>query len=167
MVKNFQVLDASAFIGGYKPTDKNNFTIPEITGEVKDLKSKMILDNAINDGNLIIKDPDAQFIKKIDAVIKTSGDIFRLSEVDKKLLALALQINDKNGEVIVLTDDYSMQNVLKIIEIPFKSVLTSGIKEIYAWKLICRGCKREYSDEYGLDDCEICGSPLYKKRVKK
>lgn len=167
MSKNFQVLDASAFIGGYRPTDKNNFTISEITEEVRDLKSKMILDNAITDGNLTIIEPDIQFIKEIDEVIRSSGDVFRLSEVDKKLVALALQIKDQKGGAVVLTDDYSMQNVLKIIEIPFKSVLTSGIKEIYGWKLICRGCKREYFDDYAHDDCEICGSPLYKKRIKK
>jgi UPF0271 protein len=106
-------------------------------------------------------------LELIDSTIKLSGDVLRLSLVDKKLLALALSIKKLQGNVTVITDDYTMQNVLKILEIPYKSVLTSGIKQIYAWKRICKGCKKEYSDDYSYDECEICGSPIYKKRIKK
>jgi UPF0271 protein len=167
MQKNFYVLDASAFIGGYIPVNKLNFTIPEVTAEVKDIKSKMILESAINEGKLKIEEPDMESLELIDSTIKLSGDVLRLSLVDKKLLALALSIKKLQGNVTVITDDYTMQNVLKILEIPYKSVLTSGIKQIYAWKRICKGCKKEYSDDYSYDECEICGSPIYKKRIKK
>ena len=80
---------------------------------------------------------------------------------------LVFNIKIKLSENIkVLTDDYSMQNVLKIMNIPYDSIITEGIKGIYNWKKVCEGCKKEYSDDYPFDDCEICGSKIFKKRIK-
>ena len=59
-----------------------------------------------------------------------------------------------------------IQNVLKILNIPFKSVLTEGIKGTYNWKRICKGCKKEYHDNYEEKICEVCGSEIIKKRIK-
>jgi len=167
MKKNYKVLDASAFIGGYRPTDKNNFTISEVTEELKDIQSKMIMENALKDGLLNILEPDYDGIKTVELMIKKSGDVLRLSDTDKKLLALALNVKKNYGDVILITDDYSIQNVSKLLKISFKSVLTSGIKEVYGWKKVCKGCKKEYDDDYSWDECEICGSPIFKKRLKK
>ena len=38
------VLDASAFINGFKIISNNNFTVPEITQEIKDFKSRLTFD---------------------------------------------------------------------------------------------------------------------------
>ncbi len=167
MKENFKVLDASAFIGGYQPTDKYNFTISEVTEELKDIQSKMIMKNALKDEILKIVEPDLESMNTVETTIKQSGDILRLSKTDKKLLALAIHIKKAHGNVILITDDYSIQNVSKLLEIPFKTVLTTGIQRIYGWKKVCKGCKKEYADEYSFDDCEICGSPIFKKRIKK
>lgn len=167
MNKNYKVLDASAFIGGYRPVDKNNFTISEVTEELKDIQSKMIMENALKDDLLFILEPDSNSLEQVELMIKQSGDILRLSKTDQKLLALALYVKKIHGNVILITDDYSIQNVSKILKIPFKSVLTSGIKEVYGWKKVCRGCKKEFKDDYAWDECDICGSDIYKKRIKK
>jgi len=167
MRENFKVLDASAFIGGYQPSDKNNFTISEVTEELKDIQSKMIMKNALKDELLKIVDPDLESMATVETTIKQSGDSLRLSKTDKKLLALALYIKKVYGGVILISDDYSILNVSKLLEIPFKTVLTPGIQRIYGWKKLCKGCKKEYPDDYSFDDCEICGSPIFKKRIKK
>ena len=126
----FYILDASAFINGFEPKSQFNFTVSEITDEVKDLKSKILLDQAIEEGKIIIKEPKEEFIKELNEIISKSGDDLCLSEADKKLLALALDLNEENENIKVLTDDYSMQNVLKIIDIPYGSIITEGIKGI-------------------------------------
>ena len=162
----YYILDASAFINGFEPVNSFNFTVSEITEEVKDLSSKLRLDQAIEEGKIIIKNPEDKFIKELDEIISKSGDSLRLSEPDKKLLALALDIKSSHDNIKVLTDDYSMQNVLKIMNIPYDSIITEGIKGIYNWKKVCEGCKKEYSDDYPFDDCEICGSKIFKKRIK-
>ena len=162
----FYILDASAFINGFEPKGQFNFTVSEITDEVKDLKSKILLDQAIEDGKIIIKEPKEEFFKELNEIISESGDDLRLSEADKKLLALALDLRCENENIKVLTDDYSMQNVLKIIDIPYDSIITEGIKGVYNWVKTCQGCKREFDADYPFDDCEVCGSKVFKRRIK-
>lgn len=160
------VLDASAFINGFNLEFSNNYTVPEITEEVKDFESKLMLDMAIDDGRLIIRDVDERYMEYLDKIISESGDSLRLSVPDKKLIGLALMLNDENKEIKVITDDYTIQNTLKILNIPFSGVLTSGIKEVYNWKKVCEGCKKEFDEDYPFDDCDICGSKIFKKRLK-
>ncbi len=160
------VLDASAFINGFDLESDNNYTAPEITQEVKDFESKLTLDVAINDGKLIIQDVDEKYIKEVNDVISESGDVLRLSNPDKKLIALALMLKDEGKNVKVVSDDYTIQNTLKIINIPYRGIITEGIKGIYNWKKVCEGCKKEFDESYPFDDCDVCGSKVFKKRIK-
>ena len=50
--------------------------------------------------------------------------------------------------------------------IDYSGIITEGIKEIYNWKKVCQGCKKEFEDDYPFDDCEVCGSRIFKKRIK-
>jgi len=102
----------------------------------------------------------------VNDIIYESGDILRLSLPDKKLIALAYMLSSNGENVKVITDDYTIQNTLKIMNIPFSGVITEGIKGIYNWKKVCEGCKKEFDEDYPFDDCEICGSKIYKKRIK-
>lgn len=160
------VLDASAFINGFNPTSNNNYTVPEITAEIKDFKSKLIFDNAVEDGKVIIQDINQEYLDKTEKIISKSGDVLRLSLPDKKLIALAVMLADSGLNVKVITDDYTIQNTLKIINIPYSGVLTDGIKGVYNWKMVCQGCKKEFDKDYPFDDCDVCGSSLFKKRIK-
>ena len=141
----YYVLDASAFINGFEPKGQYNFTVSLITDEVKDLKSKILLDQAIEDGKIIIREPTKESAIELNKIISTSGDDLRLSEADKSLLAL---------------------NVLKILDIPYDSIITEGIKGVYNWVKTCEGCKKEFDADYPFDDCEICGSKVFKRRIK-
>ena len=129
----YYVLDASAFINGFKPTSKNNYTVPEITAEIKDFESRLVYD--------------------------------RLSFPDKKIIALALMLMDEDKSVKVISDDYTIQNTLKIMNIPYSGIITEGIKDIYNWKKVCQGCKKEFEENYPFDDCDVCGSKIFKKRI--
>ena len=160
------VLDASAIINGFKINSNNNYTVPEITSEIKDLKSKLTFDMLIEEGNLIIQDVPNKYISSVNDVISMSGDILRLSMPDIKLISLACMLQDEGKNVKVISDDYTIQNTLKIMDIPYSGVMTEGIKGIYNWKKVCEGCKEEYDDDYPFDDCEICGSRIFKKRIR-
>ncbi len=160
------VLDASAFINGFKIDSNNNFTVPEITEEIKDFESRLMFDMAIDEGKLVIQDVSSEYITCVNNIISESGDILRLSLPDKKLIALAYMLREEGKNVKVISDDYTIQNTLKIMKIPYSGIITDGIKEIYNWKKVCEGCKKEYSEDYPFDDCEICGSKIFKKRIK-
>lgn len=160
------VLDASAFINGFKIDSDNNFTVPEITAEIKDFKSKLVFDMALEERKLTIIDVPSEYISSINDIISLSGDILRLSFQDKKLITLAYMLHENGENVKVISDDYTIQNTLKIMDIPYSGVMTDGIKGIYNWKKICEGCKKEYDEDYPFEDCEICGSKIFKKRIK-
>ena len=160
------VLDASAFINGFKIDSNNNFTVPEITAEIKDFESRLMFDMAIDEGRLVIQDVSSKYISCVNNIISESGDILRLSLPDKKLIALAYMLSEEGKNVKVISDDYTIQNTLKIMKIPYSGIITEGIKGIYNWKKVCEGCKKEYDDDYPFDDCEICGSKIFKKRIK-
>lgn len=162
----YYVLDASAFINGFKLISKNNFTVPEISSEIKDFKSKLTFDMALEEGRLIIQDVSSEYISSVNDIISDSGDILRLSMPDKKLISLAYMFHQQGRNVKVISDDYTIQNTLKIMNIPYSGVITDGIKGIYNWKKVCEGCKKEYDEDYSFDDCEICGSRIFKKRIK-
>ena len=160
------VLDASAFINGFQITSQKNFTVPEITEEIKDFESRLKFDAALNEGLLTIQDVDLEYVSCVNDIIFESGDILRLSLPDKKVIALAYMLTQKGESVKVITDDYTIQNTLKIMDIPYSSVITEGIKGIYNWKKVCEGCKKEFPENYPFDDCEVCGSKIFKKRIK-
>jgi UPF0271 protein len=160
------VLDASAFINGFKITSDNNFTVSEITTEIRDFESKLAFDMALEEGKVIIQDVPSQYVDEVEGIISNSGDILRLSSPDKKLISLAYMLCEQKKNVKVISDDYTIQNTLKIMNIPYSGVLTEGIREIYNWKKVCEGCKKEYDTDYPFEDCEICGSRIFKKRIK-
>jgi len=161
----YYILDASAFIGGFKPKNSLNFTVSEISEEIKDIKSKLVFLEAIKESKLFILEPSLNSIESLKLAISTSGDVLRLSIPDKKLLSLAIDFKSSGKNVKILTDDYSIQNVSKILNISYESVLTQGIKGIYNWKKTCEGCKKEFPESYEFDDCEICGSKIFKRRI--
>jgi endoribonuclease Nob1 len=166
MKEKIYVLDASGIIGGFMSSKHKNITSSAVISEIKDLKSQLTLQSALDHDTIIIEEPHSSALNQVQGAIESSGDILRLSEVDITVVALAVSLK-KNYNPTVVTDDYSIQNILKILEIPYRSVLTEGIKEIYGWIKICRGCRKKYPSDYEEDDCEICGSAVYRKRIKK
>lgn len=160
------VLDASAFINGFELTSKRNYTVPEITAEIKDFKSRLKFDSVLKEGLITIQDVPLGCVDCVNNIMSESGDILRLSFADKKLISLAYMLNQQGEDVKVITDDYTIQNTLKIMDISYSGIITEGIKEIYNWKKVCEGCKKEFDEDYPYDDCEICGSKIFKKRIK-
>ena len=54
----------------------------------------------------------------------------------------------------------------KIINIPYSGIITDGIKGIYNWKKVCEECKKEFDESYPFNDCDICGSKVFKNNDK-
>ena len=85
----------------------------------------------------------------------------------KKILVLETSVTlQKLFTTTLNSDDYTIQNTLKIMDIPYSGIITEGIKEIYNWKKVCQGCKKEFEEDYPFDDCDVCGSKIFKKRIR-
>ena len=110
--------------------------------------------------------PSQEARKKIQRVLNKLGETHRLSPADQSLLALAMDIQLTHGKKpILLTDDYSIQNVAHLLQISFQPLSQRGITKTFKWIRRCRGCKRTLSSNETI--CPICGSSGKDVVVKK
>lgn len=159
------ILDASGLINGFYSKDSPNFMTSTTVSEIKDISTEILLNDCIEEGLITIEDVDYTDDESLQEVLLSSGDLMRLSSTDKDIIALALKHKKEGDDVVTVTDDYSMQNALKLLDIEFKPVLTQGIKKTIKWKKICKGCRKEYSSDSKETICDVCGSPIIRKRV--
>ena len=165
--KKIFILDTSAFLSG-KPLNFNDvqlITTINIEKEIKpggrDYQNYIYLKEKC----LIFKTPSKDSLKKIKETLEKTGDIDRLSLFDIEILAIALdENNQKNVEVVLLTDDYSIQNVAIYNNIKFKSLNQDGITKKFKWISRCRGCGKKFKDNISI--CPICGSDTKKIVIK-
>ena len=127
------VLDASAVMNVNALPDGQLFTTQEVEFEVRDLRSRMVFQT----GRIKVMEPDQKSIEKVKGAAKTTGDITQLSEADISVLALALELN-----ATILTDDYDIQNLAKVMGIAYKAVSTKGIRETFVRRMYCDGCQK-------------------------
>jgi len=81
-----------------------------------------------------------------------TGDDVRLSNADVDLLALASDMG-----ALLVTEDYSVQNLAEVLSIRWTSVGRS-ITEVRKWCYRCKGCLKVFDERH--DDCPVCGSEL-------
>ncbi len=132
------VLDTSAFIAGYDPLAVPNeqYTVPEVKNELTVGSMPWIRFNAaIENGKVMILSPKESVFQQVLDASKKVGDMRYLSDADLQVLALALELKEKGLNPLVVTDDYSIQNVANKIEVEFSSLMTFGIKFRFKWIL--------------------------------
>ena len=115
---------------------------------------------------LILQSPSQKYLNEVEIKSKVTGDFKALSLVDKKLIALALELkNNQKQEVILYTNDYSMENLCLEMDLRFSPIYKDGIKSKMIWEVYCPFCQ-EICDVKDLNStCERCGQKL--KRRKK
>ncbi|MCK4652151.1 MAG: NOB1 family endonuclease [Methanosarcinales archaeon] len=158
------VADSSVFILGMPlpqlPLNRT-VTTPDVLQELKDMRSKMAFEAAVDHG-LRIEQPLPHLVSEVCDRARTTGDFDRLSETDIGLLAKTLEYDG-----ILCTDDYAIQNVAESLGIRTESIAQEHIKETFEWGMRCTGCGRRF--ESGDQVCPICGSRLvgYRKKRKR
>ena len=156
------ILDSSAILSGKLFSGEDElYTSPTISSEMQ--KSEMSVQfNYLLDAGLRIMAPSESSIRKIREGAHKTGDINRLSEPDIELLGLALEL-----EGIILTNDYSIQNLACELNIRFLSPTEDEIKNVVTWEYQCRGCAKIFDKK--SEDCPVCGSQLRfrPKTIKK
>ena len=162
------IIDTSAILSG-KPINLENarfVTTPAISKEFspggRDYRNfQFLLEKGLD-----IFSPSQESINKIKETSKDTGDKDRLSSADIEILALAIDINkDASKEAIILTDDYSIQNVAHTLKIKFQNFSQKRITKKFKWVCRCPGCGKRFSESIKI--CPICGTAtklsLYQK----
>ena len=159
------ILDTSAVLSG-KPISFEDAIIMSTLGVSNELKPggrDYQIFQFLKEKGLKIISPSKESLDKIQNISKETGDIDRLSDADKEILALSLDIQrEKNQEAIILTDDYSIQNMAYVLKIKFENISQKGITKKFKWNYQCLGCGKKFKDNIKV--CPICGS-LTKKVV--
>jgi UPF0271 protein len=159
------IYDTSAFIGGMDPQAIQipQWTTPENLEEIRDKNTKDILQMAIKMGRLKLRSPSEDKINQIIKIAKETGDFSKLSNIDLKVLALALEFREENWNPVIMTDDYSIQNIASSLKIEFKAITEAGIRSQLRWKVFCPGCNTDYPSDTSLKKCDVCGTKLKRK----
>jgi len=164
------VLDTSAFIAGFDPLAITDlvYTVPAVGQELA--SNSMIytrFKTAVESGRLRVRTPSHAFLDRVKASSKAVGDVLFLSEVDNQVLALALELKASGDDLLIVTDDYSIQNVANQLGLGFVPLMTFGIRYRLNWVIYCPACHREYQADYKLKTCQACGTELKRKPLRK
>ncbi len=155
------VIDTSGFIAQVEFRDGTTVTVPAVVDEIMDSTSRLRFD-LLKDAGLRVELPDVACREKVRSVAISTGDSSVLSVTDVDILAKALELKSGCG-VILVTDDYAIQNVAANLGIEYMTTSTSGIKKKVVWVIKCTGCGNVV--ESG-NECPICGSGVRRRRVK-
>jgi UPF0271 protein len=164
------ILDTSAFIAGFDPLtiQDEQYSVPLVKDElVSNSLPWTRLSTAVGSAKLKIKQPSVEFVEMVREASKKVGDVLSLSEADQQVLALALQLRNAGYTPLIVTDDYAIQNVANQIGVKFAPLMTFGIRFRLHWILYCPACHKKYPSDYRLKVCEVCGTMLKRKPLRK
>ena len=174
--KKLLIFDTNIFLTGidFNLIEGVIYTSPKVIEEITvnryAEKNRNIMNKiqaAMDSHKLILKIPSDKSLKEIEYKSKMSGDYNALSDTDKEVLSIAMDLKEKySNDVIVYTNDYSMENLCLILNIPFSPLIKRGIKSKIFWEIYCPICNKVYNADDLNNPCEVCGFKL-KRRPKK
>ena len=137
------VIDANVLMHGRRNYDfEKASTVPQVMDELESDESKL----KANTLDLDVRKPSEDSTEKVEEKI---DEIFaRVSEADKALVALALDLDEK-----LITDDKDLQNLASHLEVEFEAFIGEEIDEELEWRKVCSNCGKEVSTL----PCPQCG----------
>jgi len=124
------------------------------------------MENALRQSVLSIAEPKKQTLNYAGDLVAEKG-FTRLSKPDLSLIALAIDLKKQGKKFILITDDYSIQNFAKILEIPFESAMRGEISKTITFSISCPSCGKTLPASSKERKCPDCGSRLRRKMLEK
>ena len=152
------ILDTSAILSGkfLNLDDAELFTTNSVSKEInpggRDYQNFQFLKEKV----LTILSPSKKSVTYVKDKSADTGDIDRLSDTDLDILSLAYQLKNDNKDPIILTDDFSIQNVAEFLKLRYKGINQKIITKKLIWTYRCRGCGKKFEDNIKI--CPICGA---------
>jgi UPF0271 protein len=145
-----------------------SYSVPEVTEELRDQTGPSIrVSLSTSSGKLKIRSPSKDSADEIGTRARILGDKVALSEADRGVLALALDLQKEGAEPIIVSDDYAVQNVAEAVGIAYQSLATLGIRQRFDWTFYCPACFRRYPGAVEMEVCHVCGTKLKRKPLRK
>jgi UPF0271 protein len=130
-LKQAIILDSSAILNDFGFSFKKGkayFMTSLAFEELRDMRSKLLAENAFKNGSLSIVDPCPESLSRAwDFALAAGMD--RLSDADISTIALASEFKAKGKNPKVVSDDFTLQNACALLKIGFQGVLQGRIKK--------------------------------------
>ncbi|MEM0361783.1 MAG: NOB1 family endonuclease [Sulfolobales archaeon] len=160
------ILDAAALFASYQlmlPHTARAVTTPEVLEEVRDELSRVSVELSLSAGKLTVVEADSILIDEAVRIAGELGEVGRLSKADLSLVALMVKYSRGGCEVIVVTDDYSLQNIAAYLNLYVVGVKRKAIERIVKYVMICEACGFKGSSG---DLCPVCGGRMVRKPLR-
>ncbi len=160
------VLDTTAIIARwplYAPRGEL-YTTSLVVGEVRDQYSREGLELALALGRLQVRDPKPATLGRVEREAARVGLHVTLSRTDISVVALALELAREGRRVVVVSDDYAVENLAGLLGLEFQPVRTRGISRVEVYEAVCPACGYR-SRRPGERVCPVCGTRLVRVRV--
>jgi UPF0271 protein len=155
---------------GYDPSgiDAAHYTTPSVADELRvGSTAATRLTTAVNVGSLTVCAPAPATLATVRRVSQRLGDHRHLSRTDRTVLALTLELQQQGRAPVLVSDDYAVQNVAEHLDLAYAALTARSIRYRFLWVPYCPTCKRRYSADYVGATCEVCGSQLKRRVVKR
>ncbi len=163
------LLDSSAVLNdfGFQFSPEHNYiTTPLVIDEFKDMRSRHLMENALQHGLLRIQESKQKTIDYVEEKVAEKG-FTRLSKPDLSLIALGLDLKKHGKKLLLVSDDYSVQNFCSLLKIPFQDAMRGKISQEISFSLLCPACGKAFPVSSREKKCPVCGSFLRRKRQEK
>lgn len=153
--KKIYILDSNVFLHGAESifAEKPCVTVYGVVEEMKSTRAALEIDRFMLSGLQIIE-PTKESVEEVLRAQKKTQD--KTSKTDMMLVALALDFKKKNKDYTIITDDYGVQNLAKVMKVNYSGLMQDGIKKPIAWSGKCTACGFRTNDKI----CPECGSKV-------
>ncbi len=161
------MLDTSAFIMGFNPSPMGQtYTVDAVENElslgtIAQLRFRLSKEK----GDLIVKPPSPQARETVEAISRSTGEKGYVSEADRDVVALALDLKGSGLEPLIVSDDYAVQNLAEHLNLRYGSLANFGIVHKFRWVMYCPACHRKFKPPE--KKCRVCGTDLKRKVLSR
>ncbi|HZY47601.1 MAG TPA: hypothetical protein VFE96_07375 [Candidatus Bathyarchaeia archaeon] len=161
------VLDTSALIMGFNPTGSGEvYTVEAVENEL--LKGTMTyLRFHVNKEKraITLRSPSQRSLQFVDAVSAKAGEKGYVSQADREVVALALDLKQDGRDPVIVSDDYAVQNMAEHLHLNYGSLANFGIAHKFNWIMYCPACHRRSAGQEKT--CRVCGTELKRKVLSR
>lgn len=163
------ILDTSAFIAGYEASSEGeNYTTPSVKEELEESGLPLLrVETAVEAGRIRIIEPEKGYIEQARLLAAELGEVGNLSKADIEVLALGLQFKSVGRIPIIISDDYSLQNLADRAGLNYRGMTTKGIRLRIRWEIYCPGCREVFQNLPSGASCPICGTRIRRRPIEK
>jgi endoribonuclease Nob1 len=161
------VLDTSAFIMGFNPTRPGEvYTVPAVEDELlRGTMTQLRFHVNKEKGKVILRFPTPRALESVEAVSARAGEKGHVSQADREVVALALDLKQDGQDPVIVSDDYAVQNMAEHLHLNYGSLANFGIAHKFDWIMYCPACHRRSRGPEKT--CRICGTELKRKVLSR